>query len=201
VSRAREFLPTALAASAAVLIIAVFAKVPTYRVAPVFLLPALWAPVLLRRRLHLHPFHYALYAAAVLLHCMGAFGFYQREVAGLSFDIYVHFYFAFAGAFLVQRLVSHTLPVGPWATPAIVLLFMMGFGAIHELGEYASYLLLGEERGMLKPSTSYFFDTQRDLLNNFLGTLTALLLIALVRSVRGGGRRGKNPARAEHAAR
>jgi hypothetical protein len=29
---------------------------------------------------------------------------------------------------------------------------------------------------MLKPSTSYFFDTQRDLTNNLLGALTALLI-------------------------
>jgi hypothetical protein len=42
--------------------------------------------------------------------------------------------------------------------------------------EYCSYLLLGEERGMLKPSTSYFFDTQRDLTNNLLGTITGLLI-------------------------
>jgi uncharacterized membrane protein YjdF len=192
VSRAGAFLPTAVIASVAVLVVAVFAKVPTYRVAPAFLLPTLWAPVLLRRRLRLHPLHYALFAAAVLLHCMGAFGYYQRRVFGLSFDIYVHFYFAFAGTFLLERLVSRTLPVGPWTARAMTLLFMMGFGAIHELGEYVSYLVLGEERGMLKPSTSYFFDTQRDLLNNLLGTLTALLLIALARAVRGSDRT-RNP--------
>ena len=186
------FVPTAIVASVAVVVIAFLAKVPTYRVAPAFLLPILWAPVLLRRRLHLHPFHYALLAIAVLLHCMGAFGYYQRQVLGRSFDIYVHFYFAFAGTFLVERFVSRTVPVGTWVTRAMTLLFMMGFGAIHELGEYVSYLVLGEERGMLKPSTSYFFDTQRDLLNNLLGTLTALLLIGLARVMRGG----KNPARA-----
>jgi uncharacterized membrane protein YjdF len=197
VSRAGQFLPTAIVASLAVLAVAATARVPTYRVAPAFLVPILWAPVLLRRRLHLHPFHYVLFAAAVLLHCMGAYGYYQRRVFGLSFDIYVHFYFAFAGTFIVERLVSRTLPVGRWTGRAITLLFMMGFGAIHELGEYVSYLVLGEERGMLKPSTSYFFDTQRDLLNNLLGTLTALLLIALARLIRGG----KNPARAGDAAR
>jgi uncharacterized membrane protein YjdF len=53
--------------------------------------------------------------------------------------------------------------------------------------EYGSYLLLGEERGMLKPSTSYAFDTQRDLVNNLLGTLTALTLGAMFRAA--GSRR------------
>jgi len=62
------------------------------------------------------------------------------------------------------------------------LLFMMGFGALHEIMEYLSYLLLGEEKGMLKPSTSYFFDTQRDLTNNLLGAITALLLVWIFRS-------------------
>ena len=32
---------------------------------------------------------------------------------------------------------------------------------------------------MLKPSSSYFFDTQRDLTNNLLGTLTALALVVV----------------------
>ena len=177
----RPFLPTAVIASAAVLVIAFYAKVPTYRVAPAFLVPILWAPVLLRRRLHLHPFHYLLFASALVLHNLGAFGFYQQSFFGLSFDIYVHFYFAFAGTFLVERLVSSTLPVNSWTARAMTLLFMMGCGAIHELGEYVSYLVLGEERGMLKPSTSYFFDTQRDLLNNLFGTLTALAVIAITR--------------------
>ena len=44
---------------------------------------------------------------------------------------------------------------------------------------------------MLKPSTSYFFDTQRDLTNNLLGTLTALLLMAAYYAMmRGHNRNG-----------
>ena len=45
-------------------------------------------------------------------------------------------------------------------------------------------LLLGEERGMLKPSTSYAFDTQRDPVNNLLGSLTALTIGAIVHAAR-----------------
>jgi uncharacterized membrane protein YjdF len=180
------FVPTAIVASATVLAIATVARVATYRVAPAFLIPALWGVLLLRRRLNLHPLHYVLFAAAIVLHDLGAFGFYQRSFNGVSFDIYVHFYFAFAGAFIVERFIAGRVPtLGPLAVCTTTLLFMMGFGAIHELGEYVSYLALGEERGMLKPSTSYFFDTQRDLLNNLLGTLTALTLITVVRRLRG----------------
>ena len=178
---ATAFLLTAILASAVIVVIAAFAQVPTYRAAPLFLIPALWGVLLLRRRVHLHPLHYALYVIAILIHCLGAFGFYQKSFFGLSFDIYVHFYFAFAGTFIVERLIRHSVPLKAWTVRVVTLLFMMGFGAIHELGEYVSYLMLGEERGMLKPSTSYFFDTQRDLLNNLLGTLTALLLIGVYR--------------------
>jgi uncharacterized membrane protein YjdF len=175
----------AVLGTAAVIAIAVTARVPTYRVAPVFLVPILWAPIVLRRPLHLHPLHYFLFVLAMLLHDMGAYGYYQRQVFGVSFDVYVHFYFAFAGAFMVERFLRYNVPVRPWAVYVMALLFMMGFGAIHELGEYVSYLVLGEQRGMLKPSTSYFFDTQRDLLNNLLGTLSAMTLVVLTRVLRG----------------
>ena len=193
--RRSAFLPTALVATAAVVVFAVTARVPTYRVAPAFLLPVLWGPVLLRRAFHLHPLHYALFAAAVVLHGTGAYGFYQRTFYGISFDVYVHFYFAFAGAFLVERFLRWHVPVRPWAVYAMTLMFLMGAGAIHELAEYASYLALGEERGMLKPTTSYQFDTQRDLLNNLLGTLTAIVLIVATRMARGNAPRAAGPHR------
>jgi uncharacterized membrane protein YjdF len=63
----------------------------------------------------------------------------------------------------------------------ITFFVMMGLAALHEIMEYCTYLILGEERGMLKPSTSYFFDTQRDLSNNLLGTLTGLIGITIHR--------------------
>jgi uncharacterized membrane protein YjdF len=174
--------PHALIASVASVLIVVLAfvgSVPTYRVAPAFLLPALWGVYFLRRNLHLHPVHFALFAIAILLHMLGTFGFYQRSPFPLSFDIYVHFYFAFAIALILERFFRNYLDGHAWAARVAALMFMMGFGALHEIMEYASYLLLGEERGMLKPHTSYFFDTQRDLLNNLLGTLTALMVIVV----------------------
>ena len=157
----------------------------TYKIAPVFLIPLLWLPYFLRRKLHLHPLHYLLYALALFLHNFGALGYYQRGVFGLSFDIYVHFYFGVVGGLLVYRLLDQTLPLRPWPRAIGTVLLVLGAGAIHEEVEWLSTLLLGPERGMLKPSTSYFFDTQRDLLNNLLGTITALLLIALVHRLRG----------------
>ena len=175
----------AIVASMGIMVLAFVGHVATYRTAPVFLLPLLWFVYFIRRRLHLHPFHYVLFAIALLVHMLGTFGFYQRSFFGLSFDIYVHFYFAFAVAFVLERFFQRALPGHRWWPRVAALMFMMGFGALHEIMEYGSYLLLGEERGMLKPSTSYAFDTQRDLVNNLLGTLTALTLAAVARARRG----------------
>jgi len=171
----------AIVACVVFLIISATAKVPTYRVNPVFLLPLTWLPFWLRRRLFLMPAHYVLFAIAILIHDLGAYGFYQRSPIPFSYDILVHYYFAVAVTLSLHRALAMNFPMlRPWQVNLTSLLFMMGFGALHEIMEYMSYLLLGEEKGMLKPSTSYFFDTQRDLTNNLLGALTALAIVIVV---------------------
>ena len=169
-------------ASAFFVVAAMLTKIPGYRVAPLFLLPALWGVYLLRHRLHVHPFHFGVYAAALVLHDLGAFGMYGRGVFGVSFDVYVHFLFAVAVAFILHRALRRNVRLKPWQAAGATLLFVMGLGALHEVMEYGTYLVLGEERGMLKPSTSYALDGYRDLLNNLLGALTALLAIAAWRA-------------------
>ena len=167
-------------------VLAVVTKVPTYRVAPAFLLPILWGVYLLRRWLDMPPLHFGLFAAALLLHNLGALGWYQKWPLGFSFDIVVHFSFAFAAGFIVFRTIAINVPaLRPWQVYVATFLFIMGFGAIHELMEYASTLWLGEERGMLK-TTGYKFDTQRDLLNNLLGVSLALVFVAIGKTIRGG---------------
>jgi uncharacterized membrane protein YjdF len=158
----------------------------TYKIAPVFLIPLLWLPYFLRRKLHLHPLHYLLYALALFLHNFGALGYYQRGVFGLSFDIYVHFYFGVVGGLLVYRLLDQTLPLRPWPRAIGTVLIVLGAGAIHEEVEWFSTLLLGPERGMLKTPAQgvYIFDTQRDMFNNLIGAIVAVTLYAVVRRLR-----------------
>lgn len=165
-------------------VISFFAKVPTYKVAAVFLIVIVWIPYLFRRWLHLNPVHYLLFAIALLIHDLGAFGYYQSGFFGLSYDIYVHFYFGFAASLIFYRALEHHLELPPWQTAFFTLMFIMGAGGLHEVMEYASYLLLGEERGMLKPHTAYFLDTSRDLMNNFLGCITALVIYRILRALR-----------------
>jgi uncharacterized membrane protein YjdF len=174
----------AVIASVLFVLISATAKVATYRINAVFLIPLMWAPYWLRRRMFLQAIPYVMYALAILLHDIGAYGFYQRSPLPFSWDILVHYYFAIPVTLLMHRALAGNFPMLRWWQVAVTaLLFMMGLGALHEIMEFMSYLLLGEAKGMLKPSTSYFLDTQRDLTNNLLGTLTALAAIAVVARV------------------
>lgn len=176
------FVLIASVASVIFIVLAVVARVPTYRIAPAFLIPIVWGMVLLRRRLHLHPAHFFLFAIALVLHDLGAFGFYQRGFFGVSFDVYVHFYFAFAATFLVHRFLSHTLPLRGWALRVATVICIMGFGGIHEVMEYGTYLTMPAEKAMLK-ETSYRHDTSRDLTSNFIGAILALLVVQAARAI------------------
>jgi uncharacterized membrane protein YjdF len=174
-NRAMKFLLIGSLFSGAYIAIAAFATKSTYKVAPIFLIPLLWGLYFLRGRIHLHLFHFLLFAIALLLHDLGAFELYQKNVFGLPYDNYVHFYFGLVGALIIHRALLHHAAVPRWQVAGMTILFVMGTGAIHEIYEYGSYLVLGEESGMLKPRTSSWFDTHRDLTANFLGCLVAYL--------------------------
>ena len=145
-----------------------------YRYAFVFLVPILWGVCAARRWLHLHAFHFALFALALILHNLGALGFYRQELLGLAFDTYVHFYFGLVGALILERGFRAGLRLRRWQAASVALVFLLGLGAIHELVEFASTLALGPEVGMYKMGNSDEFDTQKDLFNNLLGGLLAL---------------------------
>jgi len=153
----------------------------TYRFSFAFLVPLVWILHAFRRRVHLHWFHFALLASALLLHNLGVFGWYRREFFGLQFDTYVHFYFGFCAAFVVRRGLALGYKLVGWRIWLATVLGILGFGAIHELVEWASSLALGPERGMLKMLGDDPYDTQKDLLNNLLGTLLSLVCSTLAR--------------------
>jgi uncharacterized membrane protein YjdF len=145
----------------------------TYRFAFIFLSALLWSLYAGRSKLYLHPLHFALFATALLLHDLGAFGWYRRDFLGLEFDTYVHFYFGFVGGLMLHRALGKNYRLRPLELWTAVLLLMLGLGAVHELIECASTLWLGPDRGMLKLGTNDLFDTQKDLLNNLLGAILA----------------------------
>jgi uncharacterized membrane protein YjdF len=151
----------------------------TYKFSFLFLGACLWLLYRVRNRLHLHPFHFALFAGALLLHDLGTFGFYRKRFFNLQFDVYVHCYFGLVGGLIFRRGLSHGYHLQGWRLWMAVVLFTLGFGAIHELVEWASTLMLGPVRGMLKLDPNDPYDTQEDLFNNLLGSVIALTLSAL----------------------
>jgi putative membrane protein len=171
------FLAIGFLASAIFVLTSVFSHGPsTYRFAFIFLTPFLWAVYAARRRLALHPLHFGFFAIALLIHNLGAFGFYRQSPFGVEFDTYVHYFFGFAGGSVVARALDKRLPLNGWQTALGAILLVMGVGALHELMEYFSTLALGPEKGMLKINDGDIYDTQKDLLNNLMGAITAVLL-------------------------
>jgi uncharacterized membrane protein YjdF len=153
----------------------------------------LWAVYFLRDRLHIHACHFAIFATALLTHTLGAFGTYGQEYYGLEFDTYVHFFFGVAGGFIVARALRCCFGLVGWQLWVGTAIVILGLGAIHELIEYASTLMLGPEKGMLKlNSPDAKTDTQKDLLNNLLGTLLSLAVYSAFRALHHRGERNSS---------
>jgi len=182
-----SFRTIAWVTTALIILFGIIGKGPaTYRYAILFLGPMLWAVYFLRHRLHIHACHFAIFATALLMHNLGTFGTYGQAYYGLEFDTYVHFYFGVAGGFIVARALRCCFGLTGWQLWVGTVIVILGLGAIHELIEYASTLVLGPEKGMLKlNSPDAKTDTQKDLLNNMLGTLLALAIYSVFRAVRG----------------
>ena len=141
-----------------------------YRYSFLFLVPLVWAVLWLRRKLDLHPAHFALFALVVLLHDLGAFGFYQRWFLGIEYDYYVHFLGGLAGGLYFARAAWRSVALRGWKLSVAVVLLVTGVGGVHEIIEGFSTMVLGPVHGMLKTDGDPY-DTQEDLLNNVLGSL------------------------------
>lgn len=153
-----------------------YASVTKYRYSFLFLVPILWAVYALRRRLSIRPLDFGLFALALLLHDLGAFGAYSWSVIGLQFDWCVHFFFGLVGARIVARALETQLGARGFGLGLLVVLVITGLGGLHEIVEAASTRYLGKDLGMLYIGPDNLYDTQEDLLANVLGACTALAL-------------------------
>jgi uncharacterized membrane protein YjdF len=152
------------------------AGVPKYRFSFVFLIPIMWGAYALRRRLSILPLHFTLFALALLLHDLGAFGAYSWTVVGLQFDWVVHFFFGLVGGLIVARALEVQLNARSFGLGILVVLVITGIGGLHEIVEAASTRYLGQDLGMLYIGADNPYDTQEDLLANVLGACVALAL-------------------------
>lgn len=178
-------------ATAALVALSLWAAPPgsTYKYSFLILGPILWLVYFFRGRLALHPFHFALFATAILLHDLGSLGFYRKQFFGVEFDLFVHFFFGVVAGFVLYRALSYFYGVTGWKLWLGVAIFTLGLGGVHELIEWSTTLIMGPERGMLKLDPNDPFDTQKDLLNNLAGALLATALYSIA-----GARKEGDPA-------
>lgn len=173
----------ACVASAVLIAISVFLTEPgsTYRWSFLLLLPLVWVVYFWRERLALLPSHFVAFAVAIIIHDLGTFGFYKKIFFGLRFDCYVHFMFGLVAGLILFHAASERLPLSRKLLVIAVPIFILGIGGLHEMFECFTTILLGPERGMLKLHPDQPFDTQKDLMNNFLGAICAVLISVLHR--------------------
>jgi uncharacterized membrane protein YjdF len=178
----RWYVVTGALATTALLLISWSASAATakYRYSFLFLIPILWGVFAIRRALVLRPLHFAAFAAALVLHDLGAFGWYQRRAWGLKFDWCVHFVFGVIGFWIIARVLAMRLGLGGAPGAMLTVLVLLGLGGIHEIIEAASTMVLGTKHGMLIIGPDNPFDTQQDLLANLLGALVAWGLTRVV---------------------
>ena len=134
---------------------------------------------LFRQQISLHWFHFLLFNIFLLTHALGMFQLYETYPLGVEYDYWVHGFFGLICAFvslqaLSASVIKNSLRFSVMATIVIAL----GVSALHELYEFAGAILLGEGEGVLfvGAGDTDQWDTQKDMLNNLIGTLLGVLI-------------------------
>lgn len=182
---ARAYVVLAVAASIVFTAISLVPReggIAKYRWSFVFLVPLTWIAVALRRRLALTPVLFGLFVLAILLHDLGAFGWYQRSVLGLQYDWCVHTFFGFVGGLGIARALELRAGLGGKALALVTVLVVTGLGGLHEIMEAAS-TMASPEYGMLYIGADNPFDTQEDMLCNVIGSSVAVLVRRATRAL------------------
>ena len=157
-----------------------------------------------RKLFFLNPFNYTLINIFLLLHNLGSFKAYSLTIGPFSYDTYVHFASGIIFSIVLYNLLLHTtaknteksfnlsLDFNKQNTKKIkslslyysilILIIIMGFSAIHELIEFGGAIILGKGDGLLYLGAGDLdpWDTQKDLLNNFLGIITVLIFYSIL---------------------
>lgn len=161
-----------------------------------FLLFALWGVFILRDKIKLYWFHFLLFAFFLLLHNLGTFGTYAgcfnlNEFSnlctsdglflGLEYDFFMHTYFGIITSFILYRSYHLIGPYKGWFIYFAIIAVILGISAFHELFEFGGAMVYGDGDGVLLVGAGDLdpFDTQKDLLNNFVGGVVGLLIYAV----------------------
>src|SRR3989338_2244564 len=104
---------------------------------------------LLRKKIHLHPVHFALFGIVMVLHNLGVFGFYGKTPWGLEYDYWVHGYFGLIFSWILIRAHVFNKILSTPIIYVFVIFFVLGFSAAHELVEYQGAMTFGEGEGFI----------------------------------------------------
>ncbi|MCK4519747.1 MAG: DUF2238 domain-containing protein [Candidatus Omnitrophica bacterium] len=132
----------------------------------------------IRRGIHLHWFHYLLFTFFLTGHNLGMYQLYDKFPLGIEYDYWVHGYFGVVSTMVIFRAITCRRVITDANTIIFLTIIMvLGISAIHELYEYAGAVLLGEGEGVLFIGAGDIdeWDTQKDMLNNLIGSIIGLI--------------------------
>lgn len=147
----------------------------------IFLVLLLVGIYLARKKIYLHWFHLLLFSLFLIIHDLGMFQLYESTILGLEYDHWVHGFFGLLSALILLRIYNYSGIEHGWMKYVMVIVIILGFSAAHELYEFGGAVLLGEGEGVLFIGAGDLdeWDTQKDMLNNFLGGLIGIALYHL----------------------
>ncbi|MFO1015246.1 MAG: hypothetical protein U1E50_15945 [Caulobacteraceae bacterium] len=132
------------------------------------------------RRLHWPTWLLIVVQAGIIAHFCGAFipidggRLYDAHILGVRYDKYVHAFNAFAGASIVAHLLSRDNAHLP-AKPAVILLTVLGGGAIVEILEYLVTLTVKHS------GVGDYDNNMQDLISNLVGASAYVIYLDLRR--------------------
>ncbi len=149
----------------------------------IFLTVALF---LARKVLHLYWFHYLLFNVFLIFHNLGMYQYYDRYPLGIEYDYWIHGFFGLVSSLIIMRaFVFSSEKLHLRTCMLLTIVFVLGISAAHELYEFAGAMLLGEGEGVLFIGAGDLdeWDTQKDMLNNLIGSIVGLFAYFIHRSV------------------
>ena len=127
------------------------------------------------RRFSIPTYILVLVQTGILLHFVGGFGFlngdrlYDSYFMGIRFDKYVHFVNAFIAAVITNFLFNLFNVRIPYFRNFIIIMFVLGMGAVIELIEYIVLLTIPGN------GVGGYHNNMQDLLSNLLGCIAFII--------------------------
>jgi len=132
-----------------------------------------------RKKLNLCAFHFILFGLFLVLHNLGVFGAYYNNYFGIEFDTYVHFYAGVVMTFISYRMYDTLIKVkNNNLKYFVIIMFILGVSAFHEILESAGGVIFGEGWGFLLAGSGdiEMWDVQTDMRNNLFGAIFVLII-------------------------